>query len=232
MTDTTIEPTGITGETAEATEPATSSTTSRWIVPGILAALLAVAVAVGAWLWFDTRPPDTDSADAGFARDMTDHHAQAVEMALIAYQRTEDEAVRLLAYDIATSQQAQIGMMAGWLDIWDLSRARPGGPMEWMDAEDMEGHEMPEGETMSVADMPGMVPRDQIDELRTLEPAEMDIQFLTLMIEHHEGGIDMAEAGLEEAEEDVVLDLANAIVVSQSAEITNMQAMLDERGAA
>jgi uncharacterized protein (DUF305 family) len=232
MTDTTIEPTDITDETTEATEPATSSTTSRWIVPGILAALLAVAVAVGAWLWFDTRPPDTDSADAGFARDMTDHHAQAVEMALIAYQRTEDEAVRLLAYDIATSQQAQIGMMAGWLDIWDLSRARPGGPMEWMDAEDMEGHEMPEGETMSVADMPGMVPRDQIDELRTLEPAEMDIQFLTLMIEHHEGGIDMAEAGLEEAEEDVVLDLANAIVVSQSAEITNMQAMLDERGAA
>ena len=56
------------------------------------------------------------SADAGFARDMTDHHAQAVEMALIAYQRTEDEAVRLLAYDIATSQQAQIGMMAGWLE--------------------------------------------------------------------------------------------------------------------
>jgi uncharacterized protein (DUF305 family) len=104
--------------------------------------------------------------------------------------------------------------------------------MEWMDEEDMAGHEMEEGETMTIADMPGMVPREQIDELRTLDPAEMDIQFLNLMIEHHQGGVVMAEAALEEAEEDVVLDLADAIVVAQSAEITTMQQMLAERGAA
>jgi uncharacterized protein (DUF305 family) len=231
MTDTTMPTTEIADEPAEPVE-STQSTKPRWIVPGILAALLAVAIIVAAWIWFDTRPPDTDSADAGFARDMTDHHAQAVEMALIAYQRTEDDAVRLLAYDIATSQQAQIGMMAGWLDIWDLSSARSGPPMEWMDEEDMAGHEMEEGETMTIADMPGMVPREQIDELRTLDPAEMDIQFLNLMIEHHQGGVVMAEAALEEAEEDVVLDLADAIVVAQSAEITTMQQMVAERGAA
>ena len=104
--------------------------------------------------------------------------------------------------------------------------------MEWMDDEDMAGHEMAEGETVTIADMPGMVPREEIDELNTLEPAEMDIQFLTLMIEHHEGGVSMAEAALEEADEDVVLDLANAIVTSQSAEIATMQDMLAERGAA
>lgn len=225
MTDTAIE-------TPEDLPESTESTISRWVLPGVLAMLLTVAVVVGAWLWMDTRPPGADSADAGFARDMTDHHAQAVEMALIAFERTDDEAIRRIAYDIATSQQAQIGMMTGWLNIWDLSSARPGQPMAWMDRESMAGHDMENGESMSVEDMPGMIARDQIDALRTLDPVEMDIQFLTLMIDHHAGGIVMAEAALDEAGEDVVLDLANAIVVSQSAEIANMQAMLAERGAA
>ncbi|CAN5745245.1 DUF305 domain-containing protein [soil metagenome] len=224
MTDTPHEP------IAEPIE-STDSPLSRWMLPGVLSGLLAVTVIAGAWLWFDTRSPDTDSAAAGFARDMTDHHAQAVEMALIAFERTGDDTIRLLAYDIATSQQAQIGMMAGWLNIWDLSSARPGAPMEWMDAADMAGHEMEEGEPMSLADMPGMISRDRIDELRTLDPSDMDIQFLTLMIDHHEGGVTMAVAALSEAEEDVVLDLAKAIVVSQTAEIANMQAMLAGRGA-
>jgi len=210
-------------------DESTASAAFRWILPGVLAGLLTIAVFVGAWLWWNTQPPDTDSADAGFARDMTDHHAQAVEMALIAFERTEDPAIRQIAYDIATSQQAQIGMMTGWLNIWDLPSARAGPPMAWMDSDDMAGHDMEEGETISLEDMPGMLARDQIDGLRTLDPAGMDIEFLLLMIEHHEGGIVMAEAGVDLAEEDVVKRLANAIIISQSAEVTIMAAMLAER---
>ncbi|MGW3557784.1 DUF305 domain-containing protein, partial [Streptomyces sp. NPDC000963] len=44
--------------------------------------------------------PVSASADAGFARDMAVHHQQAVEMSFIVRDRTEDEAVRRLAYDI------------------------------------------------------------------------------------------------------------------------------------
>src|SRR5680860_333468 len=158
----------MTGIPNDIQDESTTSTTTRWILPGVLAGLLAVAVVVGAWLWWDSQPPDTDSADAGFARDMTDHHAQAVEMALIAFERTEDAAIRQIAYDIATSQQAQIGMMIGWLNIWDLPSARPGEPMAWVDSESMAEHDMADGEVHSVAEMPGMLASDQIDGLRTL----------------------------------------------------------------
>ena len=54
--------------------------------------VLAVAVAAGAvFLWASSRPPREGSAEAGFARDMMVHHAQAVEMAEIVRDKTEDE---------------------------------------------------------------------------------------------------------------------------------------------
>ncbi len=200
-----------------------------WVVPAVLAILLVIASGVAAWLWWDNLPPDNDSADAGFARDMTDHHAQAVEMALIVYQRSDDPEIQQMAYDIANSQQAQIGMMTAWLNMWELTTAREGAPMAWAPAESMAGHEMENGEVQSVEDMPGMLSREQIDSLRELDGAEMDLQFLVLMKEHHEGGILMAEAALEVADEEVVKNLANAIIISQSAEITNMNNMIADR---
>jgi len=63
---------------------------------------------------FVTKPGD-DSPEAGFARDMTTHHAQAVEMGLIAYRNSDNPAVRQIAIDIATNQQGEIGMMQSWL---------------------------------------------------------------------------------------------------------------------
>jgi uncharacterized protein (DUF305 family) len=68
--------------------------------------------------------------------------------------------------------------------------------------------------------------------LRALETAAMDLEFLRLMIVHHQGGIAMAEAALDAADEDVVLDLARAIATSQTAEITTMEAMIAAREAA
>lgn len=197
-----------------------------WLLPALLAALLIVASTAAVWFWWDGRTPSSDSADAGFARDMTDHHAQAVEMSMIVYQRTEDDAIRTLAYDIATSQQAQIGMMQGWLNEWKLSLSRDGAPMAWADDE-MADHDM--GDINAPGDMPGMLTREAIDSLRSLEPAEMDVAFLQLMIEHHEGGVLMAEAALEEVDTDVLHNLAQTIVNSQSAEIRNMEALLDDR---
>src|SRR3712207_997959 len=59
--------------------------------------------------------PSTTSAEAGYARDMQTHHDQGVEMAMIVRDRTEDDAVRLLAYDIARTQGQQSGQLYGWL---------------------------------------------------------------------------------------------------------------------
>ena len=187
---------------------------------GILVLVLSVIAVTAATTYAMTRPehPGDDSATAGFLRDMTTHHAQAVEMGLIMYQRSEDPAIRTLAYDIATSQQAQIGMMQGWLQAWDLSQTGAESPMTWMGMP-MEGR------------MPGMAAPDEIKQLQTLPPGEADILFMQLMIPHHVAGVEMAEAVLNRSDEAMVTNLAGKMVSAQQAEIDTMQTMLEERGA-
>jgi len=48
------------------------------------------------------------------------HHAQAVQMAEIVRDKTESDDMRLLASDISLTQQAQVGIMQGWLAVWGL----------------------------------------------------------------------------------------------------------------
>ena len=63
---------------------------------------------------------------------MQEHHNQAVELALIVRDRTDDPNTRLLAYDIATSQSQQSGQMFGWLAEWGLPQAPAEPSMTWM----------------------------------------------------------------------------------------------------
>jgi len=149
------------------------SSRALMIVAGVAIALTVVMAAIAGWALFGGGgDPGDDSVDAGFARDMSTHHEQAVQMAGIVYRRTEDEAIRGLAYDILTTQQAQIGMMGGWLGLWDLPAGSENPPMAWM------GHEM-------TGPMPGMATDEEVASLETLPPADMDREFLRLMIAHH-----------------------------------------------
>ncbi len=79
-----------------------------------------------------TRLPGEGSAEAGFARDMIVHHAQAVQMAEIVRDRTQSDDMRLLAADISLTQQAQIGIMQGWLQVWGLPISGAEPAMAWM----------------------------------------------------------------------------------------------------
>ena len=60
--------------------------------------------------------------DAGFAWDMSTHHQQAITMAGYTRDNTDDPAIKVLAYDIETSQYFQVGEKQGWLDTWGLPR--------------------------------------------------------------------------------------------------------------
>lgn len=182
-----------------------------------LAAGVVMLFGLSIFLWLSAREPGNTSAEAGFARDMLVHHAQAVEMSEIVRDRTENDRIKTLATDIALTQQAQIGQMQGWLDLWELPVAGPEPAMAWMG--------MPhEGR------MPGMAAQEEINRLRTLPPEEADQLFLELMVPHHEAAVPMANAALEQSDEPVVEDLANAIVASQQAEIEIMQEMLRQMG--
>jgi uncharacterized protein (DUF305 family) len=194
---------------------AAGSRPGPYLVLAAVALLLAVASLA---LFLSSRPPGNSSAEAGFARDMSVHHAQAVEMAEIVRDRTEDEQIRILATDIALTQQAQIGRMQGWLDAWGLPATGTDPTMAWMDH--------PTG-----GRMPGMATPEEINDLRNLPAGEVDRQFLRLMIPHHQAAIPMAQAVLERTDRPEVEQFAEAIAASQGLEIENMQKMLQERGA-
>ena len=206
------------------------------------AAVAIVLVAVAAFsigrLSTLAEPTPTDtSAEAGFARDMQVHHQQGVELAMIIRDLTDDPDVRLLGYDIATTQAQQAGQMYGWLAEWGLPQAGSEPSMTWMTrpAEPGAGHATHDSQdahaTHTPGDpMPGLATPQQIAELQGLEGRAAEVMFLELMIAHHQGAVEMAEAALERSTNDVVVDLSNSIVASQQAEIDLMNDMLAERG--
>lgn len=175
-----------------------------------------------------TPTPSTDSAAAGFLRDMQVHHAQAVEMAMLVRDRTDDPAIRQLAYDIAVAQATQSGSMYGLLEAWDLPQLGPQPAMTWtllptIDGSDGGGHQMDAG---APGGMPGMATPAEIDELEAAQGDDAVRLFLTLMIAHHQGGVEMAEAVLARTDVPQVVSLATGIERAQQAEIVAMRDLL------
>ena len=199
-------------------------TTPRWRVVSAAAAavvLLLVGYAAG---WLVSRPdrPGESSAEAGFARDMSEHHAQAVEMGMIAYRNASLAGIRTLGGDIALTQQSQIGMMQTWLKSWGLGPNSSEPPMAWM----------PDGTSgVDGNRMPGMATREEIAKLRSATGKEADILFCQYMLRHHLGGIHMVNALLGVSSNGEVRELAEIMRRNQSGEIQVLETQLTQLGA-
>lgn len=231
---------GVTSEDQQADAPvapgpAPAGPRGRAVLAVVAAAALVLGALGGALL---ARQPALAAAaegsvDAGFARDMQAHHAQAVDLAVLVRDRSTDEEVRTVALDILLTQQNQIGQMAGWLSTWGLPAAASEAPMAWMTGT---GHAHGAGATASTdgasgyAAMPGWVSREDLARLTAATGAEADRLFLQLMIPHHQGGVEMAQYAVEHAQRPQVVALARNIVTSQERELTALQDMLDARG--
>ncbi len=203
-----------------------------WIMVIALLAITALAFAVGRFSAFGTQTagtPDTASPEAGFARDMQVHHAQAVQMAMEIYRKTDDEELRVLSYDIATGQSGQRGEMYDWLVQWGLPQA--GGPMmQWMQTSaGSQGHDgMADGATMTDEEARaamGMASDAEITALQDATGKEADCLFLSLLIRHHEGAIPMADALIDLGSNARAVAVAESIKTGQTAEITAMKSM-------
>ena len=192
------------------------------LISALVVAALVIAGATG-WLLGERGSSSVSAAsvDAGFARDMSAHHDQAVQMAGYTRDHTANPSIELLAYDIETAQYVELGQMQGWLDSWGLSRSSTIPQMSWM-----RGHDHLEANGL----MPGMATQAEINKLLSLTGKPLDIYFLQLMIRHHQGGLPMARYAAEHAAVDYVRDLCQKIVAGQSAEIVTMEQMLRERG--
>ena len=201
-----------------------------WAVLLVAVAVAALAFAIGRFSTFGAGAagalPGTDSPEAGFARDMQVHHAQAVEMAMDIYRTTDDESVRVLAYDIATTQSAQKGEFYDWLVKWNLPQS--GDPlMAWMAAAPS-GHQHAASPSATEAELRaemGMATTDEIDGMRAATGTDADCRFLSLMIRHHEGAIPMAQALVELGSEPRAIQVAQGVIATQSAEIDLMTSL-------
>ncbi|MFB6985289.1 DUF305 domain-containing protein [Streptomyces sp. NPDC056178] len=187
-----------------------------------LVALMLVRPSSSAGSASPASAPSDTSVDVGFARDMSIHHQQAVEMSFIVRDRTSDVAVRRLAYDIINTQANQRGMMLGWLEMWGRAKSSGAPPMTWM------GHTFtPRGDGSL---MPGMATDTELDALRSAKGKAAEVLYLKLMTTHHRAGAEMAQAAADAAGTDEIRNLAAGMVRGQQSEIGLMADMLKERG--
>lgn len=151
---------------------------------------------------------DFNKADVSFAQDMIPHHHQATEMANMAESRTENSEVLELASKIIQAQQPEIDLMSGWLTSWDEEVPKQGDHM---------GHS---------SGMPGMMSSEDMAGLEGSSDDDFDQMFLTMMIEHHEGAIEMAKTEEEKGKFKDAIALARKIQKDQAAEIRTMETLL------
>ena len=190
------------------------------IAVGAVVALLAGYVL--GWLTTGPSTPSDASAEAGFARDMSAHHAQAVEMGMIAHQKATLVDVRTLGGDIALTQQGQIGVMNTWLKEWGLSVNTNRQPMAWM----------PDGQRALNGNlMPGMATREEVAKLNSASGKDVDILFCQYMLRHHLGGIHMVDGLLAENPRPEVRELAETMKRNQTAEVQVLEGLLTQLGA-
>lgn len=168
------------------------------------------------------RSPEWNQADADYVTDMILHHVQALEMSRLAPERAQDPAVLSLASRIDDTQGSEIHGLAAWLQERDL-------PVPVViEQADGSGPRLPDGgHGHEAEDMPGMLTATQMEELEQASGTAFDELYLTGMIQHHQGAVDMSNTVVAEGVDSRTNELAHDIGAGQQAEIGRMQELLD-----
>lgn len=170
--------------------------------------------------------PGANDADIAFAQMMIPHHAQALAMSELAEKAGASPAVQTLADRIDGAQRPEIVFMAGWL----TDRGQDAPTADDIKSGDMammaQGHGSHGSHVMAPGEMPGMATEAELDRLADARGAAFDRLYLTLMIRHHRGAIEMASDVLRGGSEQQINELASGIAADQGAEIDRMQDLL------
>ncbi len=157
-----------------------------------------------------------NDADVEFATAMIPHHAQAIEMVTLTQGRSLDPKVARLAEGVRDAQVPEVETMTDWLTSW--------------------GQEVPEtsldhanaGHGMEGTEGGGMMSAEDMESLRKAPDKDFQRMWLEMMIAHHEGAIEMAEAEVEDGRYAEAVAMAESIVTSQSAEIDRIEKLLTD----
>lgn len=154
-----------------------------------------------------------NAQDVSFAQGMIPHHRQALEMAELAADRAASAQVKDLAARVEKAQDPEIKTMSGWLKSWGEEVPEAGESMPGMDHGTHSG-------------MPGMMDDAEMTKLEKASGKEFDALFLNLMVEHHEGAVDMAETEKSKGAYEPATAMADDIVTAQTAEIEEMNKLV------
>jgi uncharacterized protein (DUF305 family) len=146
-----------------------------------------------------TAPTNTaanNAEDISFAQQMIPHHTQAVEMAKLVPSRSTNPKIQDLATRIQQAQDPEIKQLNDMLTKWNAPATS--GPNHM-------GHGS--------------------GTLESMKGTEFDREWTSMMIEHHQGAIDMARTELAKGASDDAKALAQKVIDAQQAEITEMQAL-------
>lgn len=180
-------------------------------------ALLVSGFALGTFVPRGDDPTVHNAVDTGFLQDMRLHHEQAVTMAIVyrsiaATGSVLDPDLQTIALEIHMEQGMETGRFVQLLRLFGEPESNESDQvMAWM------GHSMP------MDTMPGMATDEQLRSLRDARGAEADRLFATLMIAHHEGGVEMARHAVDHAKNPEVIAMARGMIKVQTGEIAELK---------
>ncbi|MGV0643823.1 DUF305 domain-containing protein [Mycolicibacterium sp. XJ879] len=154
-------------------------------------------------------PAGYNAEDVAFATNMIPHHEQAIELSAMVPDRSSNPELIALAEQISAAQEPEIRALRVFLVQWN----------ENPDTATGEGH-------ADHAEMQGMVDEATMERLRSLRGEEFDTLWLESMISHHEGAVKMAQAEIANGANVDAKRMAQTMIDTQQAEITQMQQML------
>lgn len=151
-----------------------------------------------------------NDTDIEFAQMMIPHHQQAVEMAALAEARAGDAEIKQIASQVTAAQEAEITTMTGWLTAWGQPTSRPDGE-----------HHMP-----GTSHRHGEMPEGDMAKLEAATGTEFDRAFAEMMIDHHNGAVQMARDEQAAGRNPEAKALAAEIEKAQTAEVSTLRQIL------
>ena len=146
--------------------------------------------------------------DVVFLQQMIIHHQQALTMSSLASARTNSKDILDLAGRIEKSQDDEIVFMNEWLAERNIK---------------------PSSHHAHHIKMMGMASPEDLEKLIASQAVDFDKMFLTLMIKHHEGAIDMVKKLKDQpgsAYDPILYDFISDLINDQGVEIERMNGFL------
>lgn len=146
--------------------------------------------------------------DLQFIDTMIQHHQGAIQMAQMALEKAQNPTIKKMAKNMVDAQEKEIAKMK-------KMRAKSYA-------------NKPEAVNM---DFPGMMDSMKgmdMEKLGKSSGQDFDLNFINMMIPHHQGAISMAQDALKNAGNKKIKEMAQNIIKKQNKEVTKLEKIRDE----